>query len=103
MEGYKVTVNETSMELTPRERIMLKDTSNAIKLDEAANESPLVIEPAAFAVLDVHNEKSDNNDYKNYVILDKAGNKYVTGSDSFWNAFKEIWDEMRMKDVIMIF
>lgn len=94
MEGYKVTINETSMELTARERIMLKDTSNAIKLDEAANESPLVIEPAAFAVLDVHNEKSDNIDYKNYVILDKAGNKYVTASESFWNAFKEIWDEM---------
>ena len=95
MEGYKVSINETSMELSARERIMMKDTSNAIKLDEAANgESPLVITPVAYAVLDVHNEKADNKDYKNYVVLDDAGNKYVTGSDSFWNAFKEIWDEM---------
>ena len=98
MEGYKVSIKECSKELSARERIMLKDTSNAIKLDEAANEAPLVITPVAYAVLDVHNEKSDNIDYNNYIVLDKDGNKYVTGSESFWNAFKEIWDEMETEN-----
>lgn len=95
MEGYKVSISEVSKELTARERIMLKDTSNAVKLDEAAKgDTPLVITPAAYAVLDIHNEKSDNVDYKNYIIMDVSGTKYVTGSPSFWSSFIEIWEEM---------
>lgn len=95
MEGYKVTIRETSKELSARERIMMKDTTNATKLDEIVEEDkPLVIKPVAYAVLDVHNEKSDNKDYPNFIIMDEAGNKFVTGSESFWSTFKEIWDEM---------
>lgn len=96
MTGYSVAIKEVSKELTARERIMLKDTSNAVKLDEATSgDSPLVITPAAYAVLSVHNEKStDNKDYENYVILDKDGTKFVTGSPSFWGSFMEIWEEM---------
>lgn len=96
MTSYNVTIKEASMELTARERIMMKDTTNAIKLDEAANgETPLVITPAGFAVLSIHNEKSDNVDYENYIIMDTDGNKYVTGSPSFWASFTEIWEEMK--------
>ena len=96
MTGYSVAIEEVSKELTARERIMLKDTSNAVKLDEAASGgSPLVITPAAYAVLSIHNEKStDNKDYENYVILDKDGTKFVTGSPSFWDSFMDIWEEM---------
>lgn len=93
MEAYKVTIKESSKELNARERIMLKDTTNAIKLDEAA-EDKLVITPVAYAVLGIHNEKSDNVDYDNYIIVDDAGNKYVTGSESFWKSFIDIWLEM---------
>ena len=99
MEGFKTSIKEVSKELTARERIMLKDTSNATKLDEAANGSePLVITPVAYAVLDIHNEKSDNKDYENYIIVDANGTKYVTGSPSFWTAFMEIWMEMVEED-----
>lgn len=95
MEGYKVTIRETSKELSARERIMMKDTTNATKLDEVVEEDkPLVIKPVAYAVLDVHNEKSDNKDYPNYILTDEEGHKFVTGSESFWSTFKEIWDEM---------
>lgn len=95
MEGFKTSIKEVSKDLTARERIMLKDTSNAVKLDEAANgETPLVITPVAYAVLDIHNEKSDNKDYENYIIVDANGTKYVTGSPSFWTSFMEIWTEM---------
>lgn len=94
MTGYEVTIKEASMELTAKERIRLKDTTNAIKLDTATEEAPITITPKAFAILSIHNEKSDNVDYLNYIIVDKDGNKYVTGSDSFWSSFKSIWDEM---------
>ena len=99
MEGYKVTIKESSKELTARERIMFKDTTNAVKLDEAANgEERLIITPAAYVILNIHNEKSDNVDYENYIIVDKDGNKYVTGSGSFISAFMEIWEEMKDED-----
>lgn len=98
MENFTVKIAEVSKELTARERIMLKDTGNAIKLDEAANGAGLTITPTAYAVLDIHNEKSDNPDYKNYIILDANGQKYVTGSTSFWNSFIDIWTEMSAEE-----
>ena len=94
MTGYEVTIKEASMELTAKERIRLKDTTNAIKLDIATDNAPITIAPKAFAILSIHNEKSDNVDYLNYIIVDKDDNKYVTGSESFWSSFKSIWDEM---------
>ena len=95
MEGYKVTIKECSRELTARERIMVKDTSNAVKLDEAANVIGGVDIPVMFyAVLNIHNEKAEDKDYENYIIISTDGVKYVTGSPSFWTAFKDIADEM---------
>lgn len=95
MSEFKTTIRESSRELTARERIMCKDISNALKLDAEADNKTVLIKPSAYAILDVHNEKSDNPDYVNYVIFDdEANKKYVTGSPSFWNAFKSIWDEM---------
>ena len=94
MAGYWVVIKGASRELTAKQRIALKDTSDAIKLDTACEEEAIIIEPADFAVLAIHNEKSDNKDYENYVIIDKNGDKYVTGSSSFWSSFMDIYDEM---------
>ena len=96
MEGYKVTIKETSKNLTARERIMMKDLSNAVKLDAAVSaEESLTITPASYAVLSVHNEKANGDkDYENYVIVDAGGTKFSTGSPSFWDAFMSIVDEM---------
>ena len=71
MENFKVTIKETSRDFTSRERIKIKDTTNAIKLDEAIKgDEKLTINPEAYAVLGIHNEKSDNKDYENYIIID---------------------------------
>lgn len=91
---FTVEIKECSKVLTARERIRIKDISNAIKLDEACNDNKLVISPVDYAILSIHNDSSDNPDYTNYVIIDASGDKYVTGSPSFWNAFVEIWEEM---------
>ena len=93
MEGYSVQIKTASMELSAKERVRIKDTSNAVKLDELAAENK-VITPVAYAVLSIHNEKSENKDYEVYVIIDNNGTKYVTGSPSFFTAFKDIWDEL---------
>ena len=94
MKDYEVKIADSSHDLTARERLMYKDTSNAIRLDEATTKGAIVITPVAYAVLEIHNEKGDDKDYNNYVILDSEGNKYVTGSSSFWKAFEDIWNEM---------
>jgi hypothetical protein len=94
-KDYEVKINFVSKELTARERVMLKDTRNAVKLDEAVKDTPLVISPAYYAVLDIHNEKSkEDKDFQNFIVIDTAGNKYVTGSTSFFEAFTEIVEEM---------
>lgn len=98
MQGYSVTISETSKELTAKERIALKDTTNAIKLDLACDEGAIIITPVAYAVLEVHNEKSDNKDYEQYIIQDAGGETYVTGSLSFWNSFMDIYNEMANED-----
>lgn len=92
--NYNVTIKETSKELSAKERIAIKDTSDAIKLDIACEGDSVTFTPIAYAILSVHNEKSDNVDYENYVITDSDNNKYVTGSNSFFSSFKNIWDEM---------
>lgn len=93
--NYSVKVAESSKELTAREKLMFSDTSNASKLDDVVEiGSTVVITPVDYAVLSVHNESSENKDYEVYVIVDKSGEKYVTGSTSFWNSFYDIWDVM---------
>lgn len=94
MEGYSVNIREVSRSITAKERVMLKDTTNAISLDEVTQDAKFVFEPDYYAILDVHNEKSEDKDYIKYVIVDKAGTKLVTGSESFFTSFKSIMDEM---------
>lgn len=94
MEGYSVKIKETSKELTAKERIQFKDTTSAKKIDEESQNGAFIITPDFYGILLIHNEKSDNKDYENYVIVDVNGEKYVTGSESFWSSFNDIAEEM---------
>ena len=94
MTGYSVSIANVSKELSAKERIQLKDTTNAVKLDEVTQAEEVTLYPQMYAELDIHNEMSDNVDYKNYIVVDRDGTKYVTGSSSFWSSFMEIAQEM---------
>ena len=99
--NYSATITETNMELTAREKVMFKDTQNAVSLldlakDAKASGAKAIVENIkGYVVLDIHNEKSDDIDYKNYLIVDGNGDKYVTGSASFMNSFLDIYKEMK--------
>ena len=92
--AYSASIKEASRELSAKERIMLKDTTSAVKLDQATQVEDIHISVDSYAILNIHNDKATPTDYENYIILDKNGTKYVTGSQSFWNAFMDIFAEM---------
>ena len=98
MATYTVEIKETSKELTKRERIMLKDTSDAESLDQATQNAPgeeVVITPESYAILTIHNEGAKGDtDYEQIVIIDTLGNKFVTGSRTFIESFLAIYSEM---------
>lgn len=95
--SYSATIKDTNLELTPKMRVALKDTSKATKLDMAVDENGTVVieNVLGYVVLDIHNDKSmDRQDYENYIIVSGDGEKYVTGSPSFWQNFTDIVNEM---------
>lgn len=83
--------------LSHKQKVMLKDLTDALMINTITRDSaePLIIHPDIWAQIDVHNEHSEDKDYKKYVIIDKDGTKYQTGSESFWNAFTDIMAEMK--------
>ena len=96
MKTYRTEVTETSRPVSVKEKINLKDTTSAIRLDQATlTDGRVMIDFDMWAILTVHNEASEDKEYNQYVILDKSGNKYVTGSNNFWQSFMEIYDEMK--------
>lgn len=96
---YRVEVIESNAELTPKQKIRLKNLTSAVSLD-IATEGGNVLEfkPVGYAVLKVHNEKSEDKEYLKYVVEDNEGHIYETGSKSFWNSFMDIFAEMQGSD-----
>lgn len=93
---YSVKIREASRELTAREKIRYKDTSTALAVDYATNDGALIIvNPVAYVMLDIHNEKADTPDYSKIIVVDDSGNSYITGSDSFVRSFLDIFKEMQ--------
>lgn len=92
---FSAKIIETSKELTKKQEVMLKQLTDAIKLDKVTSfEEDVIIDVDSYAVLSVHNDKAEDPDYTTYVIIDKNGQKYTTGSPSFWSAFMDIFSDM---------
>lgn len=91
---FSAKIADASRELTIEERIKVKDTRDAESLEKISRDGAIVLNIVAFVVLDIHNEKSEDKDYRQYVLMDNDGNKYMTGSEPFFNSFVDIWDEL---------
>lgn len=99
MTDYSVKLVESSKELTKKEIVMFKDLSDAVNLSEFIddNDGAVMIDAELWVELAIHNEKvkeGQNKDYTSYVVVDKNGTRYYTGSESFWSSLKDIWCEM---------
>lgn len=91
---YKVDIVSCTDDLSAKERVMLKDVTEAKKLDDMTQQGAIIISPKMYATLHVTNDKADNGEYDLYVIVDKDNEKYVTSSESFWTSFLDITAEM---------
>ena len=92
---YSVEILEASSELTKREKVMFKDTSNAIKFDDVVTpEQGITITPTGWVKLAIHNPKGERKDFENLVITTYEGEKFVTGSPTFIEKFLGIWEDM---------
>lgn len=91
---YKAMVEDASWTMTAREKLRYTDLTDAIQLDEATQSGDVIIDVDKWAVINIHNEKSDTVDYMKYVIIDKDEQVYVTGSESFWKSFVQIYEVM---------
>lgn len=95
MSKFVVSIKEASAELTAREKVALKNTTGAIKLDEIVKpDEPLEFVPSFWATLHIENEASSDKEYDQFVVASTTGEKYLTGSETFFRSFKSIWDEM---------
>ena len=93
--AYTAEIAECNKELSKKERVMYKNASDCKRLDEVTTKTGSVrIKPEIWLVLNVHNDKANNPDYTQYIIVDKDGTAYLTGSENFWANFKTIAEEM---------
>lgn len=96
---FKAEIIESSKELTPRERVALKDTGLCHRLDEIVpnpGEGDIKLAPLSFVLLHITNDKAKdgNTEYDQFVIVASDGERYLTGSESFITSFRDIWEEM---------
>lgn len=94
MENYSVTIIESSRDLSLKERVAVKNLSEAIALGDICVTEPLDIDVDYWVHLHVVNNRSDEKEYETFIIYDKDGTCYTTSSESFWTSFKGIWDEI---------
>lgn len=94
MEGYSAKIVNSSRPLTVRERIMMKNTTDATQINAALKNGSVDFSPVLWADVEIHNERSENKDYSTLVVLASDGMKYYTSSPSFKEAFIDIFSEM---------
>ena len=97
--NYTSEVTSSMKDLTARQRIAVKDFSSATKLNEliTAENPKLIIDVDNIIAVSVHNEQSKGNkDYTVYVIIDKNGEKYRTGSETAYTSAMEIYKELEV-------
>ena len=59
MEGYSAKIIESSKELTAKEKVMLKDLSNAQPLDSLVKDGDrILLNPEYYVIVAIHNEKA---------------------------------------------
>ena len=97
MKGYEAKIVDGSREFSKVESLKIKMLSGAIAIDDLLKDSdnPIIEGVTDWAELQIHNENSkQDKDYSKYVVLTENGDMFITGSESFWDSFRTIYDTM---------
>ena len=70
---YTATIVESNRELSVQEKVKMKDTRDAISLEKISREQSVILGVTGYAVLAIHNEKSEDKDYYQYLLLGANG------------------------------
>ena len=99
-QNYTCKIIESNGEFDAYERVMCKDLGDAIPLDEATQQCPVVIEYEKHLILGIHNEKSEDKDYEKCVVIDPEGRKFVCGGATFRRELENIVAELSDAGII---
>jgi hypothetical protein len=91
---FSASIIDSNRELSAVEKVKMKDTRDAISLEQISREQPAFVGITGYVVLHIHNEKSDDKEYEQYMLIGANGEKYVTGSLAFFNSFLDIWMDL---------
>lgn len=96
MNEYNVIIVESSMELSAREKIRVKDTSIHTRIEDVLKEhGECKICPKGYVILSITNSKVSDDPYDNIVVIGEDDVLYRTGSNTFIQSFCGIFDEMK--------
>lgn len=94
---YKAEIDYTFKELSAKEKIKMKTSNDFQSLDTLLDDAgqPIKLTVNNFVALKVHNDNSESKDYTKYIVIDDKGDKFSTGSESFFTTLSMIADEMK--------
>lgn len=90
---YQAKVTEViGKELTKKEMFSVSRFNRCEDVSSLISEQEVIVKDVqTVAIVEVHNEKSDNTDYKKMVVIGADGSRYLTGSET---AIREMMDIM---------
>lgn len=93
-KDYSVQIVEGSKEFTGKQAVMIKDTQNSLGLNDLTKDGEFVFKPIDYAILEIHNEKSENKDYMVFVFITADGEMYSTSSMNLFETMVDIMSDM---------
>ena len=94
---YEVTITGSSLEkIRGTERLRYTNFAGMVQLDDIISDDGVktALDITGYVECHVHNDKSDTQEYDKLVLIAKAGELYLTGSDSFKRGFIEIFEAL---------
>ena len=93
---YQAKVTEVNgKELTKKEMFSVSRFNRCVDVSSLIGEQEVIVKDVqTVAIVEVHNEKSDNTDYKKMVVIGADGSRYLTGSETAIREMMDIMDYM---------
>lgn len=97
--NYSAQIEYTSKELSRKEQAQLMQADfPSLEKNVLSDGSEFVLDVDFYSIVKIHNEKTENKDYRICVVFCKDGSAYSTGSESFISRLEEAYEIMDGSD-----